>query len=54
MEQSEVFEAADMKRKSDTAYRFAALWQDVKEVFIEATSRAAYLCASLLISALSL
>ncbi len=54
MEQSKVFEAADMKRKSDTAYRFAALWRDVKEVFIEATSRAVYLCASLLMSALSL
>ncbi len=54
MEQSKVFEAADLKRKSYTAYRFAALWRDVKEVFIEATSRAVYLCASLLMSALSL
>jgi len=45
------FEAADKKRLSDCIYDYSALWEEISPAFTEAANRAAFVCASLLFSA---
>jgi len=51
--QAEIFEIADMRRLSEPFYSFQKLWRDIQYVFVEATGRAAFLCASLLVSSIA-
>ena len=45
------FEAADKKRLSDSLYDYSELWKEISPAFTEAANRAAFVCASLLFSA---
>ena len=53
MSQTEVFEVADSRRLSEPFYRYSELWKEIEDAFIEATGRAAFLCASLLVSSIA-